>query len=102
MAVETDDDRAIFFALDDFGTEATLTIDGDATQVNGIFEDDYEEIEAGGGVSFAATSPTFHGRSSDLSAAGEGDTLTISGQNYVIRVVMQDGTGLTMLQLEKQ
>lgn len=102
MAVETDTERAIFFATDDFGTTATLSISGTETQVTGIFEEDFEAIDAGGMVAFAATSPSFHGRTSDLSAASEGDTLTISGVVYVIRVVMDDGTGLTMLQLEKQ
>lgn len=100
MAVETDDERAIFFALNDFGTQATLNIDGTETQINGIFENDFEEVEAGGSVSFSASSPTFHGRSVDLADAGEGDTLTINGSGYVIRVVMDDGTGLAMLKLE--
>lgn len=100
MPVETDADRAIFFAVDDFGAQATLSIDGSETQINGIFENDFEEVETGGMVSFAASSPTFHGRSVDLADAGEGDTLTINGSGYVIRVVMNDGTGMTMLKLE--
>lgn len=102
MAVETDDERAIFFSANDFGTTATLSVSGVESQVTGIFEDDYQAIDAGGLVPFASSSPTFHGRTSDLSAAVEGSTLTISGTNYVIRVVMDDGTGLTMLQLEEQ
>lgn len=100
MAVETDSERAIFFGLDDFGTQATLNIGGTQTQVNGIFENDFDEIDAGGAVPFAATTPTFHGRAVDLADAGEGDTLTIDGSAYVIRVVMDDGTGLAMLRLE--
>ena len=103
MAVETDTERAIFFGTDDFGTAATYTPDGgDAVTINGIFEDDYEAIEAGGGVAFGITSPTFHARTSDVSSASEGDSLVVSGVTYTIRVVMKDGTGLTMLQLEEQ
>jgi hypothetical protein len=103
MAVETDTERAIFFGIDDFGTAATYTPDGGAAvTINGIYEDDYEAVEAGGGVAFGITSPTFHVRTSDVANAAEGDTLVVSGVSYIIRVVMQDGTGLTMLQLEEQ
>lgn len=103
MAVETDTERAIFFGVDDFGTAATYTPSGgSAVTVNGIFEDDYEAIEAGGGVAFGITSPTFHVKTSDVADASEGDSLAVGGVSYIIRVVMQDGTGLTMLQLEEQ
>jgi hypothetical protein len=103
MAVETDTERAIFFGIDDFGTAATYTPSGGSgVTINGIFEKDFEAIDVGGSVAFAATSPTFHCRTSDVSTAAEGDTLAIGSDNYIIRVVMDDGTGLTMLQLEAQ
>lgn len=101
MAVETDDERAIFFGIDDFGTAATYTpTGGEATTVNGIFERDYAAVNAGGAIDFAITSPAFQCRTSDVSSAAEGDAIVIGGVNYTVRVVMDDGTGLTMLQLE--
>ncbi len=102
MAVETDDERAIFFGVDDFGSAASVTINSTTTQVAGIFDDDYQDVDAGGMVGFATSSPTFHARTSDLTGIEEGDTLTVNAQNFVVRVVMDDGTGLTMLQLERQ
>lgn len=103
MPVETDVERAIFFQTDGFGSTATYTpAGGDAVTINGIFEKDYEEIDAGGTIGFAATSPTFQCNTTDVSSAAEGDTLVVGSDSYIIRVVMEDGTGITMLQLEAQ
>jgi len=102
MPVETDIERAIFFEADDFGITATLTIDGQESQVTGIFDDDYEDVDVGGAVPFAASAPTFHARTADMVGVEEGDTLAIDDDVYTVRVVMNDGTGLTMLRLERQ
>lgn len=100
MAVETADDRALLLA--DFGETATFTPSGGAgVSVTGILDNDYEAVDAGGSVSFAVTRPRFVCRSSDIPAAADGDTLTIGGVAYTIRVVMPDGTGMTELMLEK-
>lgn len=101
MAVETDLERAIFILADDFGITATYTPSGgSSSQISGIFDDGHEEVDAGGGVPFSVTAPQFHTKTSDVSGAAEGDTLAIDGVVYTIRVVMPDGTGMTMLQLE--
>lgn len=102
MTVETDSERAIFFAADDFGINATLTIDGQPSQVTGIFDNDYQDLDAGGSVPFAASEPTFHARTADMVGVEEGDALTVDDEVYTISVVMSDGTGLTMLRLERQ
>jgi hypothetical protein len=101
MAVETDIERAVFVFADDFGVSATYTPSGgQGVQISGIFDDGHEEVDAGGGVPFSITQPQFHTLTSNVSSAAEGDTLTIDGVVYTIRVVMPDGTGMTMLQLE--
>jgi hypothetical protein len=101
MAVETDLERAVFFEANDFGVSAIYTpAGGDPVTIEGIFDDRHEEVDAGGGVPFSITSPQFHTRTADVPGALEGDTLEIGGIVYTIRVVMPDGTGLTMLQLE--
>lgn len=103
MGIETETERAIFFDIDGFGSTATYTPSGgDAVSINGIYEDDYELLDAGGTVGFASSSPTFQCSTADVSGAAEGDALTVGGVNYIIRVVMDDGTGITMLQLEAQ
>ena len=103
MPAESSTERAVFFEADGFGVSATYTpAGGSASTINGIFDDAFEPIDAGGFVAVASSSPVFHCQTSDVSAAAEGDALTVSGTNYTIRVVMDDGTGMTMLQLEKQ
>jgi len=97
MAVESADDRTIFFDVDDFGTAATYTPSGGAgVTVNGIFDNDFIEVDGGGGVGFAMQQPRFVCRTADVSSATEGDALSVSGT-----IVQDDGTGLTTLILEK-
>jgi len=103
MAVETADDRAIFVGIDDFGVAATYTPSGGAAStVNGIFDNDFIEIDAGGGVGVAMQQPRFHCRTADVSSAAEGDALVVNTISYIIRIVQDDGTGMTMMVLEKQ
>jgi len=103
VAVETDTERAVFFDTDDFAVTASYTpAGGSATDIKGIFDDEYEPIEVGGFVPVSSSAPVFQCKTSDVSAAADGDALTVNSTSYVIRVVMNDGTGVTMLQLEKQ
>jgi len=102
MAVESATDRAIFVGVDDFGVAATYTPSGGASStVNGIFDNDFIEVDAGGGVGVSLQQPRFHCRTADVSSASEGDALVVSGVNYTIRIVQDDGTGMTMLVMEK-
>jgi hypothetical protein len=52
-------------------------------------------------VGVALQQPRFHCRTADVSSAAEGDALVVGGVNYTIRIVQDDGTGMTMLVLEK-
>jgi len=98
MAVETDIERAIFVEIDDFAVAATYN----GSTVNGIFDKEYLELDSGGSVAFAINQPRFVCRTSDIAGAADGDAITISGTSYVIRVVQDDGTGMTTLVLEEQ
>ena len=103
MAVESADDRSYFVAVDDFGVAATYTpAGGVASTVNGIFDNDFVEVDTGGSVTFAQQQATFTCRTADVSSAAEGDAITISGENYIVRIVQADGTGMTNLILELQ
>jgi hypothetical protein len=62
MAVETADDRAIFIGVDDFGVAATYN----GATINGIFDNDFVEVDAGGGVGFALQQPRFVCRTADV------------------------------------
>lgn len=102
MAVESATDRAVFVDIDDFGTAATYTPSGGlAATVNGIFDNEFIEVDAGGGVGVALNQPRFHCRTADVSSATEGDAITISGVAYTVRIVQDDGTGMTVLILER-
>lgn len=97
MAVETADERAIFFSVDDFGVAATYA----GGTVNGIFDNEFFEADAGGMVAVAIQQPRFLCRTADVSAAAEGDAIVINSVDYTIRVVQPDGTGMTTLVLEE-
>ena len=72
MAVESAADRAIFVGVDDFGVAATYTPSGgSASTVNGVFDNDFIEIDVGGGVGGAMQQPRFHCRTGDVSSAGK-------------------------------
>jgi len=101
MAVETTDDRLIMLA--DFGVAATYTpIGGTASSITVIFDNQYEAVDAGGGVAFAMQQPRVTCRSADVSGVSEGATMVIELVTYIVRVVMPDGTGITELMLEAQ
>ena len=60
MAVESAADRAIFFNVDDFGTAASYTPSGgSAATVNGIFDNDFVEVDAGGASGLPYSSRAF-------------------------------------------
>ncbi len=98
MPLETDAERADFFDTNDDGVTATIgagTIY--ETTANGIFDNEY--IEA---VSVSSLTPTFHCRTSDLTNITIDFKLTVNSTDYKIRDIQQDGTGMTLLILEKQ
>ena len=102
MAVETAIELAVFFDVDDFGVAATYNPSGGSpVTVNGIFDDEFFEADAGGMVGVAIQQPRFQCSTASLPNAAEGDTIVINAVNYVIRVVQRDGTGTTMLVLEE-
>jgi len=102
MAVETATERAIFFEADDFAVTASYTPSGgSATNINGIFDNEYFEADAGGTIGIAIQQPRFQCQTSNVSSAAEGDAITINSVAYTIRIVQDDGTGVTTLVLEQ-
>ena len=96
MTVESASDRLIMLA--DFGV---------ATVWNGntfaaIFDNDYQDAEVGGSIVFAVSQPRLTCRSADINGAAEGDAITVAGVSYIVRVIMNDGTGVAVLILEAQ
>lgn len=96
MSIETAADRLLL--LNDFGVSATHG--GNTFKV--IFDNDYLDADIGGSVAFAVSQPRATCRTADISTAAEGDAIVIEGLNYIVRVIMNDGTGMGVLVLEAQ
>lgn len=86
---------AAFFDTDGFAVSATLA----GVSVSGIFDNQYFE-PLGGDVQGAQ--PVFMLPTASASSAAHGQSLVVNGVTYKIRGVEPDGTGITMLRLEKQ
>lgn len=102
MAVETAADRAIFFAVADFGVAATYRRNSTDSTVNGIFDNEFVQVEVAE-VPYDSTEPVFYCRTADLpSGYTVGDRLTVDSVYYTIREFQPDGTGVSKLRLEAQ
>jgi voltage-gated potassium channel Kch len=102
VAIETADDLAAFFEIDDFGDAATYTpLAGAAVAVSGIFDAPQASRTITDMMDITAPQPQFVCRTSDMPNAAEGDTLIVRSATYTVRAVMTDGTGVTTLMLER-
>lgn len=101
MPVETAADRAAMLA--DFGESITYTVQGgSAATITGIFDNQYVEVDSGGEVGFAVQQPRLTVRTADVPNCTEGDTFVVNSVTYLSRIVQDDGTGITLIALEKQ
>ncbi len=101
MPVETADDRALMLA--DFGESVTFTPScGSASTITARFDNQYQSVDAGGTVSFAVVQPRLTVRTADIPNATEGDSFTVRSNDYVVTILMDDGTGITEIALEEQ
>ncbi len=102
-----------FFELDDFAVKCqwTITSSQDKYEVIGIFDNTFYEAfdEFGSGVS--TSSPQFTMKTDDIPDGGdEDDTLLIPITSkgrvfqtlYKVKVIERDGTGVSLLRLQKQ
>jgi hypothetical protein len=96
------EDLSSFFQTADHATAGTYTPNGGSVStINGIFEKPYFGA-SGAEVDVESSKPTFLCQTSDVSSATHGDDLSISGTNYKVVGVEDDGTGVTLLILEEQ
>mgnify|MGYP001403029669 CR=1 FL=1 len=82
---------APFFS--DFASAATL----DGASVSGIFDNQYIDT-----LGIASRQPMFTLPTADAAAATTSSVLVVEGVTYRVRSIEPDGTGVTMLMLERQ
>lgn len=103
MAVETADDLAIFMNVNEFGVSATYTPQGGtASTISVIFDNDVQETDAGGQITFVTAVPRVIARTIDVPNAAEGDAITINTVDYIVLVALDSSLGTTELRLERQ
>lgn len=102
MAVESEDDRAVFVNPDEFGTIAVYMLSGGGSADIAVNRD-LPFATAFGDPGVATASPSVLLRSADLpaGAAAEADSIVVDGVLYAVRVIEPDGTGMTRLRLEE-
>ena len=96
-------DLADILNLDEFAVAANysrVNALGDSV-VNGVFDNETVPVDSGGFVQVHQEQPRFTCRTADVPSIAEGDILTVSGVQYLIRAWVHDGTGVTTVQLEK-
>lgn len=101
MPVESASDRLLM--LTDFGENVSFVPSfGTSVVIKGIFDNTYHAVDAGGSVNFVSVEPRLTVRSSDIPNAQEGDEFIIRGILYDVKIIMDDGTGITEIALEVQ
>jgi hypothetical protein len=93
-----EDDLDDFFDTDEFAIDIVYN----GKTLNAIFDDEFAAIEAGYS-SIDSSDPQIMLKSSDVedNNMADGDTISISGESFLIHSKQPDGTGVTTLILKK-
>ena len=97
MALPLSEDLTSILVVDEFAVAVTY----DGGTINGIFDNETIPVDNGGFVTVHQEQPQLTCKTSDLPSIGEGEVMVISGVTYVVRAWIHDGTGVTVVQLEK-
>lgn len=104
MTLSTDltSDLSDFFDTDEFGISVIISVGTIyETTISVIFDNDYYEVDTGQ-VNISSSQPACMCETSDIVNVIYGHTVTIDGNNYKVRDIQPDGTGITLLILEAQ
>ena len=90
--------------VDEFASTVTYRRKGAVSEASivGIFDNETVPVDAGGFVSVHQEQPRFTCRTADIPNIAEEDQIIMSGTTYTVRAWIHDGTGVTVLQLEKR
>ena len=90
------EDLAPFFDTDEFAVDATLN----GVAVRGIFDNSYQLGDVGG-QGMASTAPVLTLATTDVPASPVGKSVVINSVSFVVAAHEPDGTGVSLLLLEK-
>lgn len=96
------EDFSVFFNTSEFATEALFGPNGSQASINGIFENEFYEVEQAEYVGISAKQPTFSCATTQVASYSQGAKVVINGTEYEIRDIRDDGTGLSQVILWKR
>ena len=104
MVVATSDDISYMLSVNDFGLEVGYqeAAAGNFTVLRSIFDNETVPMDAGGTAQVHQEQPRFTCRTTDISSIASGQTLVVNSTTYKVVAWIDDGTGVTTIQLEKQ
>jgi hypothetical protein len=97
MALPLASDLADIFLVADFATAVTY----DGGTIYGIFDNETVPIDAGGFVDVHQEQPRLTCKTADIPSIAEADAMVIGGVNYRVVAWVHDGTGVSVVSLEK-
>lgn len=87
--------------MPDFGVQATATTrHGEVVTLQVIFDNGYQ-LAGAGPMGLASSQPSATARSADVADLITGSAIEIGGVSYTVAEQQPDGTGMTVLLLEK-
>ena len=104
MAIPFANDLDLMLSVDEFASSVTYRRKlglGDST-ITGVFDNETVPMDAGGIAMVHQEQPRFTCRTTDVPYIAEDDFLVISSIQYRVVAWLHDGTGVTVIHLEKQ
>lgn len=96
MPLPLTSDLASIFDADDFAVAVTY----DGGTINGVFDNETVPFD-GGGIVVHQAQPRLTCKTADVPSIAEGQQMTIEAVDYEIKAWIHDGTGVTVVQLER-
>lgn len=81
--------------------EFAVSVIYDGGTINGVFDNETVPVDAGGFVQVHQEQPRLTCRTADVPSIAEDQAMVIGLIDYVVKAWVHDGTGVTIVQLEK-
>lgn len=81
--------------------EFAVSVIYDGGTINGVFDNETVPVDAGGFVQVHQEQPRLTCRTADVPSIAEDQAMVIGLVDYVVKAWVHDGTGVTIVQLEK-